>query len=128
MKKAVIYARVAAGGEAGAESLERQMEACREYCGSEGLKPVMAFSDLGASGMTTNRPELGAMLGFCQDDANGVDCVVVLSVDRLSRDLMGWIEIERVLMASCVAIRVVRRPRESVPDFRRTMGAMLKKA
>ena len=83
-KKAVIYARFSPRKNAEqCESIEAQIEFCREYCQKNNIEVVEQFSDRALSGGDEDRPGLW----------NAIDCLkknyllVVYKLDRLARSV-----------------------------------------
>ena len=78
MKSAIVYARETSG-----ESLQAQIEACRQYALSQGLAPVAAVVDLQTPGPAYRLGLRGAleMVG-----AGDVPVLIALSPEQLSRD------------------------------------------
>ena len=106
MKKAVIYYRVSTEDQAQfGVSLEQQKKSCLSYAESNGFKVVKMFHDDGVSAKTADRQSLQAMLKFCAVKSNGVDCLIVYKIDRLTRNVNDYTNI--LLMLKKLSIQFV---------------------
>jgi site-specific DNA recombinase len=98
MAKVVGYCRVSTEGQNGADAfgLETQREAIRHYCQERGLELLSIYEDPALSGslQPLERPGLLALLNALK--GGEVEMVVVPRLDRLSRDTMLclWLEKE----------------------------------
>ncbi len=82
--KAAIYCRVSTEGqEQDGTSLQTQLEACQEYCQVKSYEVAYEFSEAW-SGLSLERPKLAELREIVRSES--VDCVVVYSLDRFSRD------------------------------------------
>jgi site-specific DNA recombinase len=82
--KAAIYCRVSTEGqEQDGTSLQTQLEACQKYCQVKGYEIVYQFSEAW-SGLSLERPRLAELREVIRSES--IDCVVVYSLDRFSRD------------------------------------------
>jgi site-specific DNA recombinase len=82
--KVAIYCRVSTEGqEQDGTSLQTQLEACQKYCQLKGYQIVCNFSEAW-SGLSLERPKLEELREFVRSKV--IDCVVVYSLDRFSRD------------------------------------------
>lgn len=79
-KRVFIYARVAAQDD---KKLEEQVKACFNFCQEKGYRGVDTFQTNGVSGNTLDNEVLSRMY----ERYNEVDAIVVLSPDRLTRDV-----------------------------------------
>lgn len=107
--RAAVYCRVSTDDQADrGTSLLDQQERCDAYCQSESWTAVGPFIDDGISGATTDRPELSRLM---KDAAQGAfDRVVVTDPDRLSRDLVDGLIIERDLAKHGVEVIYLVQP------------------
>lgn len=95
MKKAVIYTRVSSEEQVKGNSLSEQARKCQYFIKSKDGNIVGTYEDGGRGGETKERPELQRMLNDAQ---KGVfDAVVVYKIDRLSRSLRDFLEIQDYL-------------------------------
>ncbi|MBI2854445.1 MAG: recombinase family protein [Chloroflexi bacterium] len=82
--KAAIYCRVSTEGqEREGTSLQTQLEGCLKYCQTKGYEVAIKLSET-YSGLTLERPKLEELREAVRSGA--IDCVVVYSLDRFSRD------------------------------------------
>lgn len=82
--KAAIYCRVSTEGqEQDGTSLQTQWEACQEYCQLKRYEVAYQLSEAW-SGLSLERPRLAELREVVRSES--VDCVVVYSLDRFSRD------------------------------------------
>jgi len=82
--KAAIYCRVSTEGqEQDGTSLQTQLEACQKYCQVKGYEIAYEFSEAW-SGLSLERPKLAGLREVIRSES--IDCVVVYSLDRFSRD------------------------------------------
>lgn len=93
---AAIYCRVSTDEQAErGTSLTDQQARCAAFCAAENWPVAEVFIDDGVSGATTERPDLGRLIAAA---GRGLfDRVVVTDPDRLSRDLVDGLVIERDL-------------------------------
>ena len=84
MMKAAIDCRVSTEGqEQDGTSLQTQLEACRKYCQARRYEVGHELSEAW-SGLSLERPKLTELRELVRSD--GIDAVVVYSLDRFSRD------------------------------------------
>ena len=99
-KRAVSYIRVSTreqaqrGGSEEGFSLPAQREANKRKAQSMGALVVKEFADRGESARSANRPELQKMLAYLKEDG-GIDYVIVHKLDRLARNRVDDVEINR---------------------------------
>lgn len=75
------------------ESVRYQEQVMEEYAHNHNMKIVAKFSDVGYSGVHTQRPELIEMLEFLQNSEQKIDVLLIYTVDRLGRDLRNNINL-----------------------------------
>jgi site-specific DNA recombinase len=82
--KAAIYCRVSTESqEQEGTSLQTQLEACQKYCQLKCYEVAYHFSEAW-SGLSLERPKLAELREAVRSES--IDCVVVYSLDRFSRD------------------------------------------
>jgi site-specific DNA recombinase len=82
--KAAIYCRVSTEGqEQDGTSLQTQLEACRKYCEARHHEVGYELSEAW-SGLSLDRPKLDELRELVRSE--GIDLVMVYSLDRFSRD------------------------------------------
>lgn len=104
MGRTVAYYRVSTKNQTGdkAFGLAAQADTVEAYAKREGLTIDEVFTDGGASGSTLDRPALQALLHACR--GGEVVRVIVPRLDRLNRDLLGQLIIERELKEAGVTL------------------------
>ncbi|HYG59396.1 MAG TPA: recombinase family protein [Symbiobacteriaceae bacterium] len=88
-----IYIRWSTDDQGEGTTLAVQLEGCRHYALSQGWQysPALLFVDDGCSGATLDRPALTRLRQAVQQGF--VDCVVVLKIDRLSRNVVDTVNL-----------------------------------
>ena len=127
MTKAAAYLRVSTEGQLGEDrfGLDAQREDIEAYAKAEGFTIVEWYIDEAVSGATIDRPALTRLL----DDAAAGEFafVVVAKMDRVARDLMFQLWIEKELLSADVELISVAEPfRGQDPTnvlFRQVIGA-----
>lgn len=87
-KKAAIYARVSTHDQ---QTLDMQLEKCREYCSSRGWEIALEIKEIGSG--AKKRPKREDLLKLCRQ--RSLDCVVVWKLDRWGRsvsDVVGSLQ------------------------------------
>ena len=108
-RRAVLYCRVSTDEQAErGTSLGDQADRCAGYCAERGWELVERFIDDGVSGSTTDRPALNLLLEGARQQL--FEVLVVTDPDRLSRDLVDGLVIERELAARGVEVVYVIQP------------------
>jgi DNA invertase Pin-like site-specific DNA recombinase len=119
------YMRVSTAGQIGEGhyGLDVQEETIRTYAEQNGHDLVYLFSDQGVSGAKLDRPGLQDLL----DHADEFTAVVVAKTDRVARDLMAQLWIEKELLKRDVELISIAEPvRGRDPSnvlFRQILGA-----
>lgn len=85
---AFCYTRVSSVGQVDGDGLTRQIEACRKYADSNGIKIIRIFEERGVSGTAENRAELARLMVALETNGHSAKTVLIEKLDRLSRDLM----------------------------------------
>src|SRR6266851_5544821 len=112
MKKAVIYIRVSTDEQVENMSLGNQLDACQRYAESNGLEVAKVFREEGESAKTAKRPQLLALLEFCQKHKGEIHTLVVWKVDRFSRRTEDHMAIKAALKKVGVGLSSVTEPIE----------------
>ena len=86
MRKAYGYLRVSGLGQVNGDGFSRQLDAIHVYADKIGIEIVEVFRELGISGTADEnaRPAFAEMVGAIL--RNGIDTIVVESLDRLARE------------------------------------------
>lgn len=86
MTTAALYLRVSTEEQVSNLSLDTQEAECRALCARKGWTIAAVFREEGASAKTLERPEMRRMLAHLGKAKPAIDRVVVLRIDRLSRN------------------------------------------
>lgn len=116
MKKAIGYVRVSTEEQAKeGVSLEAQEERIRKYAEYKGFDLIEIIRDEGKSGGTANREGFRKLLE--RIEANGFDALILFSLDRLSRDMLTLLALERLLDECDVELHTIEGQIDtSTPD------------
>ncbi|AFM24989.1 recombinase family protein [Desulfomonile tiedjei] len=107
MKRAAIYTRVSTEDQAeNGVSLENQSERIREYCSYKNLEIVVEIEDAGVSG-GLNKSREGFMKLLDLAENGQIDCIVFYSLERLSRDMLTMLTLERLFEDHNVELHTV---------------------
>lgn len=100
-----IYCRVSTEGqEQDGTSLKTQLEACQNYCQDKSYEVVHEFSEAW-SGLSLERPRLSELREVVRSES--IDCVVVYSLDRFSRDPVHGVILMQELEKHSVSLEAV---------------------
>ena len=104
------YVRVSTEAQAGPEryGLSAQRADIAAYALSHDMQIIQTFEDAGVSGATLDRPGLSALLTAAA--AHQFQAVIVAKLDRVARDLMYQLWIEKELLKVGVEIVSVAEP------------------
>ncbi len=104
--KAAVYVRVSVEQEEhDGASLSMQEQRCRAFCEAKGWDVLEVVTDNGHSGRSLNRPGIEHILQIVTGKQHTLDAVVILKLDRLTRNvsdlgmLLGLFEKRRVALA-----------------------------
>lgn len=107
--RAAIYCRVSTDEQAErGTSLADQRSRCEAYCREQAWKVTHVYVDDGVSGATTDRPELTRLVAAAE--RRELDRIVVTDPDRLSRDLVDGLSLERDLARFEVEVTYLVQP------------------
>lgn len=105
----VAYARVSTSEQAErGKSIEDQLAKLTREAPLRGGTLARTFADPGFSGSTLKRPQLAAMLAFCQE--GGADAVLVVDTDRLARKTEHHFAIKAQLRKCNVRVESLNQP------------------
>lgn len=112
---AVIYARFSSSNQR-EESIEVQLEVCRQYAKEHGLTVVDEYIDRALTGTDDNRPNFQRMI----EDRNKKKYEVVLTLyyDRFMRNVEKSQKYKRILRESGIEVIAVYQPITNDPDGR----------
>ncbi len=97
MHHAVIYCRVSTKEQTKNLSLATQRKACVDYCQTHGIEVARVFVEEGESAKTADRPAFQNLLAYCRQRKGKVQCVVVYSLNRFSRDKFSHYTVRALL-------------------------------
>jgi site-specific DNA recombinase len=104
--RAAVYVRVSVEQEEhDGTSLSMQEQRCRAFCEAKGWDVLEIVTDNGQSGRSLNRPGIEHILQIVTGKQRTLDAVVILKLDRLTRNvsdlgrLLGLFEKHRVALA-----------------------------
>lgn len=125
--KAAGYIRVSTENQAAEDKfgLVEQRLSIQKYADNNGFEIVEWYSDPGVSGTTLDRPGLNEMLKASK--GKEFQAVIIAKMDRIARDLMAQLWIEKELLTCDIEIISVSEPfRGQDPSsvlFRQMIGA-----
>lgn len=104
-KRVVIYTRVSDPSQIDNNSLETQEDICKRFAEAKGYQISKIFREEGESAKHVHtRPQLMELVKYCSDKKNGVSCLVVYKIDRLSRNMAEGLQLITSLMAMNVFV------------------------
>ncbi|MGH3500335.1 MAG: recombinase family protein [Nocardioidaceae bacterium] len=110
MDEALVYARLSAAREESV-SIERQVEACRQYAASRGWRVREAFTDDGVSASKVKPEQRPAWRGLLAEAKRAQpQAVIVWKVDRLARRVLDFLNADRALREHGSGIVAVQDP------------------
>lgn len=102
----ISYRRVSTEDQIKGVSLENQAERIRQYCQYKGISLVAEIEDAGVSG-GVNKARGGFIELLNRVEQGGVDVIVLYSLERLSRDMLTLLALERLLDEHDVELHTV---------------------
>jgi site-specific DNA recombinase len=107
MKRAISYIRVSTEDQAeNGVSLDNQAERIRAYCNYKGFDVVAEIEDAGISG-GVNKARGGFIQLLNLVESGKADVIVLYSLERLSRDMLTLLALERLLDEYIVELHTV---------------------
>lgn len=95
--RAISYCRVSTEDQAkNGVSLENQADRIRQYCEYKGINLVAEIEDAGISG-GVNKARGGFIDLLNRVEAGDIDVIILYSLERLSRDMLTLLALERLL-------------------------------
>lgn len=85
------------------DSIDVQVQKCREWCAREHMPVLDVFADEATSGMKNTRPEYARMMRQLAE--GGADTVVIYDQSRMFRKLTAWFQFREQM--ACYGVRVV---------------------
>jgi site-specific DNA recombinase len=111
---AVIYARLA-DSRGGTQSLDGQLQRCRELAASDGLKVVAEYVDAGYGGHTLERPGLQAL--WARLDQGDIAWVITSHISRPSRVITDWLSLLQRCRQAGVRVKSLREAEITAESF-----------
>lgn len=123
--RVAIYVRWSTDDQSEGTTLDVQLDGCRHYAMSQGWLPQdsLTFIDDGYSGGNLMRPALTKLRALIK--AGEVDCVVVLKVDRLSRNIVDAVELVLNEWKDRCYFKSAREPIDTGSDLGRVIFGIL---
>jgi len=127
MIKAVAYLRVSTDGQAQEDrfGLSVQREDIDRYAKQNNIEIIKYYIESGVSGSKIDRPELNELLR--DSESKSFNAVIVAKLDRVARDLMAQLFIEKELLKNDIEIISVAEPMRAEDAtgqlFRHIIGA-----
>lgn len=120
-----IYIRWSTDDQATGTTLEVQREACEFYLKSQGwqVREDLIFVDDGYSGGSLDRPGIKKLRQRVK--RGDVDCVVVLKIDRLSRNIVDAVELVLREWKDLCHLKSAREPIDTQTDLGRMIFGIL---
>src|SRR5579863_1718484 len=116
--RCAIYARVSLEDQAENYSLDSQLRELRQYASEKkfAVKPDWEFVDQGWSGSDLDRPALTLLRELAR--TRGIDLVLVLDVDRLSRNLARQLLLTEELELAGIRLEFLNAPSADTTEGR----------
>lgn len=123
--RVAIYIRWSTDDQATGTTLEVQREGCLHYVHSQGwdVRDDLVFIDDGWSGGSLDRPALSRLRAAVR--AGGVDCTVVLKIDRISRNIVDATQLVLREWQGRCSIKSVLEPIDTTTDLGRMIFGIL---
>lgn len=120
-----IYIRWSTDDQASGTTLAVQREGCEFYLRSQGWQVAedLIFVDDGFSGSTLDRPGIARLRQLVR--SGEIDCVVVLKIDRLSRNIVDAVNLVLREWAGRCHLKSVREPIDTTTDLGRMIFGIL---
>lgn len=120
-----VYIRWSTDDQASGTTLETQREGCELYVRSQGwlFREDLMFLDDGFSGGNLDRPAITRMRALVL--RGEIDCVVVLKIDRLSRNIVDAVDLVLREWQDRCYLKSVREPIDTNSDLGRVMFNIL---
>lgn len=123
-KRAVLYARLSIASDESV-SIERQLEAGRDYCRARGFQVVAEHVDDGVSASANAPEDRRGWQDVLGHSPGTFDVVVVWKVDRLARKVLDFLHAEQDLRKRGASIVAVDDPIDMSTDQGRAFATML---
>lgn len=123
--RVAIYIRWSTEEQSDGTTLIEQREGCEFYIRSQGwfVNPELVFIDDGYSGGNLERPAMGRVRDLVRQGE--IDCVVVLKIDRLSRNIVDATQLVLEEWKDRCHLRCVRQPIDTTSETGRMFFSIL---
>lgn len=123
--RVAIYIRWSTEEQGDGTTLIEQREGCEFYVRSQGwsVNPDLLFIDDGYSGASLDRPGMRQLRTLVAN--KDVDCVVVLKIDRLSRNIVDAVQLVLEEWKDACHLRCVRQPIDTTSETGRMFFSIL---
>lgn len=123
--KVAIYIRWSTEEQSDGTTLIEQREGCEFYVKSQGwfVNPSLTFIDDGYSGASLERPGMRQIRQLVEQ--REIDCVVVLKIDRLSRNIVDATQLVLDEWKDKCHLRCVRQPIDTTSETGRMFFSIL---
>jgi site-specific DNA recombinase len=123
--RVAVYIRWSTEEQTDGTTLAEQRVGCEFYIKSQGwfVNPELVFIDDGYSGGSLERPGMRQLRQLV--DRGEVDCVVVLKIDRLSRNIVDATQLVLVEWQNRCHLRCVRQPIDTTSETGRMIFSIL---
>ncbi|WP_418062422.1 recombinase family protein [Pimelobacter simplex] len=122
-RRCAIYVRISVAQEASV-SIDRQIEAARQYAAARGWTVAAVFRDEGISA-THNKPEDRVGWRALLDSPETFDAVLVWKIDRLARKVLDFLHADEALQARGAGIVAVEDPVDMTTAQGRAFATLL---
>src|SRR4051794_7623533 len=122
-KRAVLYARLSITTEESV-SIERQLEAGRNYCAAQGWEVVGEHVDDGVSAKANAPEHRKGWQALLARPEGSYDVVLVWKVDRLARKVIDFLHADEALQARGAAVASVSDPIDMTTATGRAFATM----
>ncbi|MCT4606809.1 MAG: recombinase family protein [Marinisporobacter sp.] len=116
--KAAIYSRKSKFTGKG-DSVENQVQMCKEYAKMHGITDYIIYEDEGFSGGTTNRPMFQKMLQDAIEKK--FDMLICYRLDRISRNIADFAHLIEELQQYCISFISIREQFDTSTPMGRAM-------
>ncbi|HWI63670.1 MAG TPA: recombinase family protein [Symbiobacteriaceae bacterium] len=123
--RVAVYIRWSTEEQSDGTTLVEQREGCEYYVKSQGwiVNPALTFIDDGYSGASLDRPGIRQIRQLVQE--RQIDCVVVLKIDRLSRNIVDATQLVLDEWKDRCHLRCVRQPIDTTSETGRMFFSIL---
>lgn len=98
-RKCVIYVRCSSNTQVHSQdddvNMLMQFDQCQQIAKKRGLKPIKMFQDSQKDANPLDRPGFNSLINYIK--VNKVFAVIVVSIDRLTRNFPMYLKIEKLL-------------------------------